>query len=73
MELVNIIKRKDRHTFTKMPEKTIEALKYIYQRLRHCVIFPKGPPFSIFTAVTFHYRVRNGSMWVHYAIKHLSQ
>ena len=41
--------------------------------LRHCVIFPKGPPFSIFTAVTFHYRVREGSMWIHYAIKRLSQ
>jgi hypothetical protein len=42
-------------------------------RLRHCVIFPKGHPFSIFTAVTFHYRVRKGSMWIHYAIKRLSQ
>ena len=44
-----------------------------FNKLRHCVIFPKGPPFSIFTAVTFHYRVREGSMWIHYAIKHLSQ
>ena len=44
-----------------------------YKKLRHRVIFPKGPPFSIFTAVTFHYRVREGSMWIHYAIKHLSQ
>ena len=43
------------------------------RKLRHCVIFPKGPPFSIVTAVTFHYRVREGSMWIHYAIKHLSQ
>ena len=41
--------------------------------IRHCVIFPGGPPPSILTAVIFNYRVRNGSTWNNYAIKHLIQ
>ena len=42
-------------------------------RSRRCVIFPRDPSLSIVTAIIFHYRVRNGSMWIHYAIKHRNQ
>ena len=41
--------------------------------LRHCAIFPRSSLLSIVTAVSFHNRVRNGSMWIYYAIKRLSQ
>ena len=42
-------------------------------RSRRRVIFPRDPSLSIVTAIIFHYRVRNGSMWIHYAIKHRNQ
>ena len=34
----------------------------------HCATFPGDTSPSIIAAVTFNYRVRDGSEWFHYAI-----
>jgi hypothetical protein len=40
----------------------------LFNKFRHCAIFPEDSSSSIVTAITFHNHVRNGMMWCHYAI-----
>lgn len=34
----------------------------------HQVIFPQGPPWSIFTSYAFHNQVRDGLVWFHASV-----
>ena len=60
----NFFSKKKKRKDTNTRNKVFSILFYSW----HQVIFPKGPPLSIFTSYAFHNQVRDGLVWFHASI-----